>query len=203
MYEFVVTGDDPSIARAVSADVGGVCYAADPDDGRELPYRTLVRAVTDNTERLAPAAATGRYVAFSRVIRERPVNGDPGTASPGVTAIFPLIHHPELTHAHCDSHWRDIHAPLALRHHPGMWDYTQLSVVATLDGPPIDGFALVAFASVADLRERFFGDENDRQVIRDDVAKFADTQRSPRRVIATETIYGQRPPSPAGNRPQG
>ena len=197
MHELVVTGNDPDAAAEAAASVGGVCYAADPDDRREFPFRTLVRAMTDAPDLLAPAATVGSYLAFSRIIRERPLGADPGTASPGLTAIFPMVHHPALTHAQGDSHWRDTHAPLALRHHPGMWDYTQLSVVATLNGPSYDGFAMVSFASLEDMRERFFGDDHDREVIRADVAKFADMQRSPRRVITTETIYRQRPPLPA------
>ncbi len=201
MHELVVTGNDPDAAAEAAASVGGVCYAADPDDRREFPFRTLVRAMTDAPNLLAPAATVGSYLAFSRIIRERPLGADPGTASPGLTAIFPMVHHPALTHAQGDSHWRDTHAPLALRHHPGMWDYTQLSVVATLNGPSYDGFAMVSFASLEDMRERFFGDDHDREVIRADVAKFADMQRSPRRVITTETIYRQRPPVPAATWP--
>ncbi|MCY4517246.1 MAG: EthD domain-containing protein [Acidimicrobiaceae bacterium] len=197
MHELVVTGNDPEAAAEVAASVGGVCYTADPDDGRELPFRTLVRAMTDSADALTRAGTVGTYLAFSRIIRERPLGADPGAPSPGVTAIFPIVHHPDLTHAQGDSHWRDTHAPLALQHHPGMWDYTQLSVVATLNGPPFDGFALVSFASLEDMRERFFGDDHDREVIRADVAKFADMQRSPRRVITTETIHRQRPPVPA------
>ena len=201
MHELVVTGNDPDAAAEAAASVGGVCYAADPDDRREFPFRTLVRAMTDAPNLLAPAATVGSYLAFSRIIRERPLGDDPGTASPGLTAIFPMVHHPALTHAQGDSHWRDTHAPLALRHHPGMWDYTQLSVVATLNGPSYDGFAMVSFASLEDMRERFFGDDHDREVIRADVEKFADMQRSPRRVITTETIYRQRPPVPAATWP--
>ena len=196
MLELVVTGNDPDAAAEVAARIGGVCYAADPDDRRNFPFRTMVRAITDTPDVLSPAAGHGTYLAFSRIIRERPIGADPGTASPGLTAIFPMVHHPDLTHREGDSHWRDTHAPLALQHHPGMWDYTQLSVVATLNGPSFDGFALVSFASLTDLRERFFGDDHDREVIRNDVAKFADMQRSPRRVISTETIYRQRPPLP-------
>ena len=197
MLELVVTGNDPDAASEVAANVNGVCYAADPDDRRDFPFRTLVRAMTDSPDALARAATIGTYLGFSRIIRERPLGADPGAASPGLTAIFPMVHHPDLTHMQGDNHWRDTHAPLALRHHPGMWDYTQLSVVATLNGPSYDGFALVSFASLEDLRERFFGDDHDRDVIRADVAKFADMQRSPRRVITTETIYHQRPPVPA------
>ena len=101
-----------------------------------------------------------------------------------------MVHHPDLSHRMADAHWRDRHAPLALEHHPAMSYYTQLSVVHRIHGPEWDGFALCAFASIEDLRQRFFGSPEGRVAIRDDVAKFADTSASPRRLIATETAYG-------------
>jgi uncharacterized protein (TIGR02118 family) len=202
MHELVAVGNNLETAAAVASDLGGICYLSDPEETRPLPFRTMVRAVTDSPERLASAAEVGTYLVFSRVIRERPVATQSGTTSPGVTAVFPLLHHPDLTHEEADAHWRDIHAPLALRHHPGMWDYTQLSVVRTLEGPKIDGFALVAFDSLESMKDRFFGDDKDREVIYADVASFADP-KSPRRVVATETIYSQRPPTPRNNWPQG
>ncbi len=201
MHELVVLGNDFEAAVQIASNLEGVCYLSDPDEARSLPFRTMVRVVTDNLEQLAAAAEVGSYVVFSRVVRERPVSVQAGTPSPGVTAVFPLLHHPDLTHEQTDAHWRDVHAPLALRHHPGMWDYTQLSVVHALDGPPIDGFALVAFESLTSMKEEFFGDDNDRQVIYADVASFADPD-SPRRVVATETIYGQRPPTAQVTWPQ-
>ena len=203
MYELLAAGNDLEAAESVARSLGGVCYLGDPDEQRELPFRTLVRCVTDTPQSLAPAATVGLYLGFCRVIRERPTTSESGSSSPGVTAIFPLLHHPDLTHEQSDAHWRDVHAPLALRHHPGMWDYTQLSVVKTLSGLEVDGFALVSFESTASMKERFFGDDNDREVIYQDVAKFADPQ-SPRRVVATETIFGSRPlarqlPGPKGD----
>lgn len=226
MLELIALGDDVEAAHGAAAATGGVSYVADVSDAREHPFRTLVRAVTDKPEVLAPAASVGLYTAFARVIRQRPassyaapdgegraaqgVESGGGTTdgaaseatattaaadSPGVTAIFGMLHRPDLTHAEGDAHWRDTHAPLALRHHPGMWDYTQLSVIATIAGEPYDGFALVAFSSVADMRERFFGDDHDREVILDDIAKFADLNNSPNRVVTTERIHGTRPPT--------
>jgi len=202
MLELVVVGNDFEAATEIASNLGGVCYLGDPDETRTLPFRTLVRAATADPQKLAAAAGVGTYLVFSRVNRERPVAAQVGTPSPGVTAVFPLLHHPDLSHQESDAHWRDVHAELALRHHPGMWDYTQLSVVRTLDGPNIDGFALVAFDSLTSMRERFFGDDNDRDVIYADVASFADP-KSPRRVVATETIYGRRPPTAHVTWPQG
>jgi len=195
MFEIVAVGNDIEAAVKASSNLGGVCYLADPTDERTLPFRTLIRCVTDSPQDLNAAAVNGMYLVFSRVIRERKTKIESGVPSPGVTAIFPLLHHPTLTHEQSDAHWRDVHAPLALQHHPGMWDYTQLSVTRTLSGPEIDGFALVSFESIESMKERFFGDDNDRDVIYRDVASFADPN-SPRRVVTTETIYGTRPPTP-------
>ena len=202
MYELLAAGNDLEAAESVARSLGGVCYLGDPNEQRELPFRALVRCVTDTPQSLSPAASVGLYLGFCRVVRERPIANQSGSASPGVTAIFPLLHHPNLTHDQSDAHWRDVHAPLALRHHPGMWDYTQLSVVKTLSGLEVDGFALVSFESAASMKERFFGDDNDREVIYQDVAKFADP-KSPRRVVATETIFGSRPPTASVTWPQG
>ncbi len=196
MQELIAIGNDLDAASEVAARLGGISYLGDPDEQRELPFRALVRAMTDDIDALAPAAGVGLYVGFCRTIRERPDPVAPGTPSRGVTAIFPLLHHPDLDHRRSDDHWRDTHAPLALKHHPGMWDYSQLSVVHTVRGPRIDGFALCSFASLDDMRERFFGDDHDREVIYADVASFADPA-SPRRVVATETIHHARPPVPA------
>ena len=202
MHELVATGNDRAAAKEVAEKLGGVCYLSDPNEQRTLPFHTLVRCVTDTPSELQPAATIGLYLGFSRVIRERTVSSQPGDISPGITAIFPLLRNQRLTHEQADAHWRDVHAPLALRHHPGMWDYTQLSVTQTLRGQEIDGFALVSFESLDSMKEKFFGDEHDKQVIYDDVASFADPS-SPRRVVSTETIFKSRPPSPVVNWPTG
>ena len=63
--------------------LGGVCYLGDPDEQRELPFRTLVRCVTDTPQSLAPAATVGLYLGFCRVIRERPTTSESGSSSQG------------------------------------------------------------------------------------------------------------------------
>ena len=57
-----------------------------------------------------------------------------GEPTPGVTAAYGMLRKPDLTHEQADAHWRDTHAPLALRHHPGMWHYHQVSIDEVLDG---------------------------------------------------------------------
>ena len=76
---------------------------------------------------------------------------------------------------------------LQMIHHIHMTDYHQLSVVHKISGADYDGFALCGFASVEDIRERFFTEEASVQIIRDDVRTFADPKASPRRLITTPT----------------
>ncbi|MDA3039700.1 MAG: EthD domain-containing protein [Actinomycetota bacterium] len=189
MLEIVVLGNDIDAALGVAADVGGTALVADREDTRELAFRTVVRARVDDLGRLADAASVATLACFSRVIcqRDRPVRR--GEPSPGFTAVFGLVAHPNLTHQQADAHWRDVHAPLALTHHAAMWDYTQLSVVDHIDGLAVDGLALCAFRSMEDLRTKFFNDDTSRDIIVADVSSFADTKRSPQRLVATEHTF--------------
>ena len=160
---------------ALAADVEG-SLLVDPRPDAKLPFNALVTGATARLARFEAVADVGLYLVCRRRVK-------PGT--PAVVGVFPLVHHPDLTHDECDAHWRDNHAPLALEHHAHMAAYDQLSVVKVLSGLPLDGIALCGFANETDLRERFFTTEESVGVIRDDVARFADTRQSPRRLVAT------------------
>ena len=190
MLELVALGSDPEIGRQVARELSGMAYVA--VDDRDLPFRCLVRAVTDRPEVLGAAGDVGRYVVFSRVMRDRPEASSPGDPTPGLVAAFPLFRKTSLDREPADRHWREVHAPLALKHHPGMCDYVQLSVVETLSGPAYDGIALCGFADREDMKRRFFGSDEDRRVILDDVAKFTDPVRSLHRVVTQRSIFGPR-----------
>ena len=185
--EVAAVGSDVAGAKRVAASVGGRFLVDERDDA--LPFRTLVTAVTDDLHQLEPAAGVGAYVVCRRTMlprepRERPT----GQPSEGVIGVYPLVHHPDLSHGEADAHWRDVHAPLALVHHT-MTHYEQLSIVQRIHGPEWDGFALCGMASAEDLRHRFYSTDESRQTIARDVATFADTASSPRRVIAVETRF--------------
>jgi uncharacterized protein (TIGR02118 family) len=109
---------------------------------------------------------------------------------PGFIGLFPLVAHPDLGHTNADQYWRDQHAPLALQVHEAMSHYRQLSIVHRFHGPALDGVALCGFDSLLDLRERFYATEVGRQAIATDISQFADTAKSPRRMIVAETHYG-------------
>lgn len=186
MLELVALGSDETAAAEVAAAVGGIAYLANDATHDKAPFRSLVRAVVSDLDRLAPAADIALHVVFRRQIKSHDVTWPVGQPTPGVVAAFGLRRHPDRTHAEADAHWRDVHAPLAVEHHAAMWDYVQLSVIRTLDGPELDGIALCAFPTLEDYRERFFNDAESERIITADVAEFADLKRSPRPAILTE-----------------
>jgi len=180
ILELAVASTDVEAARVQAERLGGTLYADDRDLA-ELPFRALATLVTDDLDTIAPVADIGLYLVCRRTIKAGPAQ---------VLGLFPLVHHPDLSHRDADAHWRDVHAPLALEHHGFMTHYTQLSVVHTLAGMPLGGFALCGFATLEDLRERFYSRPDSRVVIAADVQTFADTRRSPRRLIVSQTRYG-------------
>ncbi len=165
-----------SRAETLNQSLGGTVYADHRADTSKLPFAALVTGVTDNLDLLKDAADVGLYIVCARTIK---------AGSAKIYGLSPMLAHPQLNHKQADDHWRDTHAPLALTHHAYMTHYVQLSVVHTLSGRPFDGFALCGFATLEDLRERFFSEPDSREVILADINTFADTQRSPRRLLAT------------------
>jgi uncharacterized protein (TIGR02118 family) len=70
------------------------------------------------------------------------------------------------------AHWRDVHAPLALRHHVGVCRYVQHVVDAGSDDR-VDAIAELHFASADDLADRFYDSDDGRRAIAADIATFA------------------------------
>lgn len=182
MLELVGLGTDHDAALAAARATGGTAYLNHPGESEERPYSTMLRAATDEIEAVRDAADVALHICYARTIKpeRRPLPPE------RVIASFPLVAHPDLTHRQADDHWRDIHAPLALRSHSAMCDYTQLSVVATLAGTALDGIALCAFESRSDLSGKFFDDDEAKAAIIADVSTFADPRSSPRRVVLVQ-----------------
>ena len=180
---FAALGSRGAAAIDVARATGGTAFVAIERE-RDPMFTSLVLA--DDRTALEPVADVGLYAVEVRRMRHQRRTWPPATATPGVTATFPMVRHPGLTHEQADAHWRDVHAPLALRHHPGMWHYHQISITEVLAGPPYDGIALCAFASEQEMTERFFGGPDDQAVIAADVARFADLAGSPRRIRMVE-----------------
>lgn len=113
-----------------------------------------------------------------RVRSERPVAYErtwpDGTEAPGVKLVSFMRRAEGLNHEQFVRHWSESHTPLALAHHPGLWNYTQNVVrrAYTPGGRDIDGIAELHFATRDDFDNRFFDSDEGRQVIMDDVARF-------------------------------
>jgi uncharacterized protein (TIGR02118 family) len=180
---FAALGSNGAAALETARSAGGTAYVA-TDREREPLFAGLVLA--DDRAAIEPIADLGLYAVDVRRMRHQRRTWPAATPTPGVTAAFVMVRRPDLSHEQADAHWRDVHAPLALRHHPGMWHYHQISITEVVAGPPYDGIALCAFASEQDMRERFFGGFEDQAIITADVARFADTVNSPRRIRMVE-----------------
>jgi len=178
--EFAAASTDLEASRDLAGRLGGTLYCDEREEWRHLPFRALVTVTTDCLAPVAEVADVGLYVVCRRLIK---------AGVPRAIRLSPMVHHPQMSHDEADAHWRDTHAPLALEHHGFMCHYTQLSVVHRISGADFDGFALCGFESVEDLRERFYTRPESREVIAADVQKFADTKKSPRRLIASMNRY--------------
>jgi uncharacterized protein (TIGR02118 family) len=184
---FAALGSRAPEAIAVARSIAGTALVA-RDHRREPAFRTLV--IGEDRDAILPVADTGLYRVHIRPVRHQRRSWPAGEPTPGVAAAVAVLRRPDLTHDQADAHWRDCHAPLALRHHPGMRYYYQVSVDEVLGGRCYDGIALCGFESEQELAERLFGGPEDRAVILDDLAKFADTTAAPRMVRTTEWRFG-------------
>ena len=167
------------------ADAGrdGLAWTAHEGERDTAPFRSMFAVATDAIDRARDVADVALYVAFRRTIK--PLDGV--ASQERVIGSFPMVRHPDLAHPESDAHWRDVHGPLALASHSAMCDYDQLSIVACLQGPELDGVAMCAFPDRRTLSERFFDDDAAKAAIIADVSTFADTRASWPRVVLRQT----------------
>ena len=97
-----------------------------------------------------------------------------GAWAPGVKMVSFMRRAEGLTRQQFTRHWTERHAPLALRHHVGLWNYTQnvVRLAYTPGGGQIDGIAELHFRTREDFEERFFDSDDGRAVIMEDVKRF-------------------------------
>ena len=186
--EFCFAFSDKETATAAAETYGGTLLSDVKDRDVPNPFAALLCTMNPDSIPLLTAAEVGAYLVDRRVIKHRAALNAVGS-QPGAVGVFALVAKSELGHQAADRHWRDRHAPLALSIHLAMSNYAQLSVLHRFKGPVWDGFALCGFESVEDLQTRFFATKAGEQLIAEDVRKFADTKRSPRRIVACETRY--------------
>lgn len=170
-------------AQALVNQTGGVLLSATSKETSHLPFAALVVQFS-NDEALAKAADVGAYHVAIRSIKNTAFEQLNAQTMPGSVAIYTMVANPDLGAQAADAHWRDNHAPLALRIHTVMTHYYQVSILDVIHGPQWHGFALCCGETDEDLRHRFYDTPEDAATIRDDILLFSDTRASPRRVMA-------------------
>lgn len=157
-----------------------VVYTA--DQGQDRRFVSALRVIGP-AEALAPALAPvgtyGIWEAEFRHVKDAGRTTAPGDPTPGISMFFACWRNPDWSHAQFNEHWRDVHAPLAVRHHPGMQDYTQCELAHAFTPRAVnyDGIAILQFDSIEDYETRMFADAEGERIIGEDVAKFGDMNR--------------------------
>ena len=97
-----------------------------------------------------------------------------GEYAPGIKMVSFMQRADWLTHEQFARHWTERHTPLAVRHHVGLWNYTQNVVrrAYTPGGGTIDGVAELHFRTRGDFDTLFFDSDQGRAVILEDVRRF-------------------------------
>jgi uncharacterized protein (TIGR02118 family) len=100
-----------------------------------------------------------------------------GQRSPGIKGIYPVTRRAGMTSDAFTRHWREVHGPLALRHHVGLSKYVQNVVERpiTPGAPACDGISELHFPTARDMRERFIDSPQGGRHIADDVSRFVGT----------------------------
>jgi uncharacterized protein (TIGR02118 family) len=97
-----------------------------------------------------------------------------GEFAPGVKMMSFMRRAEALTHEQFVRHWTENHTPLAVKHHVGLWNYTQNLVrrAYTPGGASIDGIAELHFRTRESWATEFFDNDEGRAVIMEDVKRF-------------------------------
>jgi uncharacterized protein (TIGR02118 family) len=128
----------------------------------------------------AGSRLVGAYRVEELVQKDYDRTWPPGTQSPGFKMIAFLHRRADLTQEAFDAHWRERHGPLAVARQPGFWHYVQNHLVEPLSdaSPDWDGFGEIHYRTIEDALTRSYDSEEAQQLIREDVARFMDYDRS-------------------------
>jgi uncharacterized protein (TIGR02118 family) len=135
----------------------------DSDAGRAVIERDVSRFM----------GAAAAYVTRAHVQRDLTAPAALGTPAPLVKLVCPVRRRADMTHAAFVAHWLGSHAPLALRHHPGLVRYVTNVVDQSLgDAVALDGVAELCFTDAASLGTGMFDSPDGERIIREDMARF-------------------------------
>ena len=158
-------------------------FQASAETTEHLPFTTLVLGTSPILADLKQRTDVGLYLVNERAVLNEPLSALNQDMLPASVAIFPIVANAEIGAEAADRHWHEQHAPIALEVHTAMTHYYQLAVMHRFSGADWNGLALCCFASEDDLRNKFYNSSEGKRRVAEDIAKFADTENSPRRVV--------------------
>jgi len=135
-------------------------------------FLAVMASVSLQTQDLIQSAPA--YQVSEHLERDYDRDWPAGERSPGIKSFYLAKRRDDFSHEAFAHHWGANHAPLALRHHVGMWRYVRNVVTGpmTPGAPDWDGMAALHFRTSADFRERFYDSDEGRRIIAADIASF-------------------------------
>jgi len=176
---------DKKEAERVAILTQSLMFQAPAGVTEHLPFATLVLGTSAILMDLKQLTDVGLYLVNERAVLNEPLSVLNQDIMPASAAIFPMVANPEIGAKDADRHWREQHAPIALEVHTAMTHYYQLAVIHRFSGADWNGLALCCFTSEDDLRNKFYNSLERKRRVAEDIAKFADTKNSPRRVVTS------------------
>ena len=171
--------------RVSVAETDQGIYAVEPDERGLVPNCDVLVGLglerahdLDDLPNRGGLYGIAREVKVWRVDTRQPVVWEhderDGEDAPGVKLVSFMRRAGELSHEQFVRHWTERHAPLAIEHHVGLWNYRQNIVrrAYTPGGADVDGIAELHFRSRADFDTEFFGSDESRTIIMEDVKRF-------------------------------
>ena len=174
---------DKAVAGKVANLSQSLMFEASAETTQHLPFAALVLGASPSLMDLQKRIDVGLYLVNERTILNQPLSTLNEDMLPVSVGVFPIVANAEIGPEAADRHWHEQHAPLALEVHTAMTHYYQLSVMHRFSGEDWNGLALCCFANEDELRNKFYNSSKGKQRVAEDVAKFADTKNSPRRVV--------------------
>ena len=159
-------------------------FEASAETTEHLPFSALVLGTSVILMDLKQRTDVGLYLVNERAVLNQPLSVLNQDMLPASVGIFPMVANAKIGAKASDRHWREQHAPIALEVHTAMTHYYQLAVMHRFSGADWNGLALCCFANEDDLRNKFYDSSEGKRRVAEDIAKFADTKNSPRRVVA-------------------
>jgi len=193
--------DEPTLVGAnvfvIDDDLEKLAAATAGPGGATFDAMVAISGYDQGAAHAVLADALGHETCHAYRVETRPIKTCSrtwavGERTPGLVMVSPVYRADHLSAREFDEYWRDGHAPLALRHHVGMWDYKQNPVreVLTDGSPPYDGIALLGFPSIDAFTGGLFDSPEGTEIIMTDTKRFLALDRSQSTLMAEFRLRG-------------